>query len=88
MRIDILLFKSLEFKNVVGQKVKIIDIPVMDKKHRYYFLIQFRLQTLMNILYKDIKGRKCCSFKDYLKRVVKWPIYEEIFKVPELKNNA
>ncbi|WP_325048680.1 DUF2535 family protein [Peribacillus glennii] len=29
MRIDILMFKTLEFTNEIGQKVKITDIPVL-----------------------------------------------------------
>ncbi|MFE8702107.1 DUF2535 family protein [Cytobacillus sp. FJAT-54145] len=83
-----MLFKSLEFKNVVGQKVKVMDIPVLEEDSPYYFLIQVRLQTFITTLYGDRKVKKCYSFKDYLKRVLKWPVYEDIFKSQELKNNA
>ncbi|MDZ5473126.1 DUF2535 family protein [Bacillus sp. 31A1R] len=83
-----MLFKSLEFKNVVGQKVKVMDIPVLEEDSPYYFLIQVRLQTFITSLYGDRKVKKCYSFKEHLKRVLKWPVYEEIFKSPELKNNA
>jgi hypothetical protein len=87
-RIDILLFKSLEFKNVVGQKVKVMDIPVLEEDSTYKFMIQVRLQTYVTSLYKEESLKKCYSFKDYLKKVMKWPDYEQLFKVSELKNNA
>jgi hypothetical protein len=85
-RIDILLFKSLEFKNAVGQKVKITEIPVLAKDSPYYFMIQVRLKTF--IAATNANPLKNHSFREYLKRVLKWPVYEEIFKTPELKNNA
>ncbi len=87
-RIDILLFKSLEFKNVVGQKVKVMDIPVLEEDSTYKFMIQVRLQTLVASLYQEKMPKRCYSFKDYLKKVMKWPDYEQLFKVGELKNNA
>ncbi|HYK72911.1 MAG TPA: DUF2535 family protein [Pseudoneobacillus sp.] len=83
-----MLFKSLEFKNVVGQKVKVMDIPVLEEDSRYYFMIQVRLQTFITSLSKESKAKRCYSFRDYLKRALKWPDYEEIFKTGELKNNA
>lgn len=87
-RIDILLFKSLEFKNDVGQKVKVIDIPVLEEDSTYKFMIQVRLQTFITSIYREQSFKKCYSFKDYLKKVMKWPDYEQLFKVGELKNNA
>jgi hypothetical protein len=87
-RIDNLLVKSLEFKNMVGQKVKVTDIPVLEEDNRYYFMIQVRLQTLINALYRETQSKKCYSFREYLKRTLKWPDYEELFKIGELKNNA
>jgi hypothetical protein len=87
-RIDILLFKSLEFKNVVGQKVKVVDIPVLEEDSTYKFMIQVRLQGFTSTIYQERNPKKCYSFKEYLKKVMKWPDYEELFKVGELKNNA
>jgi hypothetical protein len=87
-RIDILLFKSLEFKNVVGQKVKVMEIPVLEEDSTYKFMIQVRLQTFLTSINQESKPKRCYSFKDYLKKVMKWPDYEQLFKVPELKNNA
>ncbi|MDR6122702.1 hypothetical protein QFZ87_002299 [Bacillus sp. SLBN-46] len=87
-RIDILLFKSLEFKNVVGQKVKVMEIPVLEEDSTYKFMIQVRLQTFLTSINQESKPKRCYSFKDYLKKVMKWPDYEQLFKVGELKNNA
>jgi hypothetical protein len=87
-RIDILLFKSLEFKNDVGQKVKVLDIPVLVEESTYKFMIQVRLQTFLTSIDQDINPKRCYSFKEYLKKVMKWPDYEQLFKVGELKNNA
>jgi hypothetical protein len=87
-RIDILLFKSLEFKNEVGQKVKIVEIPVLEQGSTYKFMIQVRLQSFITLIYQEQKPKKCYSFKEYLKKVMKWPDYEALFKAGELKNNA
>ncbi|KON87522.1 hypothetical protein AF332_12240 [Sporosarcina globispora] len=83
-----MLFKSLEFKNAVGQKVKIVEIPVLAKDSPYYFMIQVRLNTFIAATYANEKNSRNYSFREYLKRGLKWPVYEEIFKAPELKNNA
>ncbi len=87
-RIDILLFKSLEFKNAVGQKVKIVEIPVLKEGNPYSLMIRFRLQTFITSIYGEKHPRKCYSFRDYLKRALRWPDYEQLFKTGELKNNA
>jgi hypothetical protein len=87
-RIDTLLFKSLEFKNAVGQKVKVMDIPVLEEDNRYFFIIQVRLQTFITTVYGEKSLKRCYSFRDYLKKVLKWPDYEQLFKSGELKNNA
>lgn len=83
-----MLFKSLEFKNIVGQKVKVTDIPVLEEGSRFKFMIQVRLQKYITLLYQEQKPKKCYSFKEYLKKVMKWPDYEALFKLEELKNNA
>lgn len=83
-----MLFKSLEFKNAVGQKVKVMEIPVLEEDNPYNFLIQVRLQTFISSIYREKQVKYVYSFKDYLKRVLKWPDYKEVFKCGELKNNA
>lgn len=87
-RIDILLFKSLAFKNAVGQKVKITEIPVLNKNSPYYFMIQVRLQSFITSIYGVQNEKKIYSFREYLKGILKWPDYQKLFKTPELKNNA
>lgn len=83
-----MLYKSLEFKNVVGQKVKVSDIPVLKEQSPYYFMIQVRLQTFITRIYQEKNAKKLYSFREYLKKVLKWPEYEQLFTSSELKNNA
>ncbi|WML40250.1 DUF2535 family protein [Neobacillus sp. OS1-2] len=83
-----MLFKSLEFKNDVGQKVKVMDIPVLEEDSTYKFMIQVRLRTFLAAIDRETKPKRCYSFKEYLKKVMKWPDYEKLFKIAELKNNA
>jgi hypothetical protein len=83
-----LLFKSLEFKNAVGQKVKIMEIPVLEEDSPYKFMIQVRLQSFITSIYSEKKQKKCYSFRDYLKKVLKWPDYKQLFEAGELKYNA
>ncbi|QED48317.1 DUF2535 family protein [Cytobacillus dafuensis] len=84
-----MLLKSLEFKNAVGQKVKITEIPVLDRNSPFHFMIQVRLQTLITSNYGSNKRvNNIISFREYLKRVLKWSVYRQLYKTPELKNNA
>ncbi|MDR6998181.1 DUF2535 family protein [Neobacillus niacini] len=83
-----MLLKSLEFKTIVGQKVKVMEIPVLEEDSPFKFMIQVRLQTFITSINKEPSSKKCYSFKEYLKKVMKWPDYEKLFKVDELKNNA
>ncbi|UOE77944.1 YpmP family protein [Parageobacillus thermoglucosidasius] len=83
-----MLFKSLEFKNAYGQKVKIIEIPVLEEDNTYRFMIQLRLEAFIAKVYRSRDVRTIYSFREYLKRVLKWSVYEQIFKTEVLKNNA
>ncbi|WP_044748359.1 DUF2535 family protein [Aeribacillus alveayuensis] len=83
-----MLFKSLEFKNVYGQKVKIIEIPVLEEDSTYRFMVQLRLKAFINKVYYSYNTKTVFSFRDHLKKVLKWPVYEQIFKEDILKNNA
>ena len=87
-RIDILLFKSLEFKHSNEQKVKVIEIPVLEDDNPYRFMISIRLEAFINKIYNNQNPKKVYSFKEYLKRVLKWKQYELIFKEDILKHNA
>ena len=83
-----MISKSLEFKNVVGQKIKVIEIPVLEIKNHHYFMIQVRLQTFISTLYNKPNEKSCYSFRDYLKRKMNWRDYKELFSIQEFKNNA
>ncbi|MDQ0245402.1 hypothetical protein J2S09_002979 [Bacillus fengqiuensis] len=83
-----MLFKSLEFKHLNEQKVKVIEIPVLEDDNPYRFMISIRLEAFINKIYNNQNPKKVYSFKEYLKRVLKWKQYELIFKEDILKHNA
>jgi hypothetical protein len=83
-----LLSKSLEFKNAFGQKVKVIEIPVLEKNNRYYFMIQARLQVFITSLDNKPLEKSCYSFRDYLKRKMSWSDYQDLLSILKFKNNA
>jgi len=82
------LVKSLEFKHQNGQKVKVIEIPVLEKTNSYHFMLGIRLQSFLTRIYENPKPLNVYSFKDYLKKVLKWHDYEQLFKTEFLKYNA
>ncbi|WP_078409705.1 DUF2535 family protein [Priestia abyssalis] len=83
-----MLFKSLEFKHLNEQKVKVIEIPVLEDDNPYRFMISIRLEAFINKIYNNQNPKKVYSFKEYLKRVLKWKQYELVFKEDILKHNA
>ncbi|WP_026694911.1 DUF2535 family protein [Peribacillus kribbensis] len=83
-----MLFKSLEFKNDIGQKVKIVDIPVLEEDNTFHFMISARLNMYMKAVYHEKKLSRIYSFREHLKKELKWPLYEKIFQKDQLKNNA
>lgn len=83
-----MLYKSLEFKNASGQKIKIIEIPVLELNNRYYFMVQVRLQGFMESLYHQPREKGCYSFRDYLKQKMKWPDFKKLYSIREFKNHA
>jgi hypothetical protein len=83
-----LLCKSLEFKNVVGKKIKVIDIPVLETKNPNYFRIQTRLQVFISSLNNVPQEKSCYSFREYLKRKMSWQDFNELYSRNEFKNNA
>jgi hypothetical protein len=85
---DILLCKSLEFKNNFGQKIKIMDIPVLDTNNRYYFFVQVRLQRFISLLYDRPQEINSHSFREHLKRKMSWAEFLELYRIPDIKNNA
>lgn len=87
-RIDILLLKNLEFKTRSGQKVKVVEIPVLTENDPLFFKVNVRLQQLLEKINASSHSKTAYSFREYLKKVLKWPEYEQLYKVVELKNNA
>lgn len=83
-----MLCKSLEFKNVDGQKIKVVEIPVLETSNRYYFRVQVRLQLFISYLYNNPDGKSCYSFREYLKRKMSWADYQDLFCVKGIRNNA
>ncbi|OKO94119.1 hypothetical protein BRO54_1734 [Geobacillus proteiniphilus] len=39
-------------------------------------------------MYRSRTSRSVYSFREHLKKVLKWPVYEQIFKETVLKHNA
>lgn len=83
-----MLYKSLEFKNNIGQKVKIIEIPVVGLNDHYYFMIQVRLQNFISALYNKPQEKTCHSFREYMKLKMSWTEFNNLFTMQELKNNS
>jgi hypothetical protein len=87
-RIDILLWKSLEFTIEKGQKVKVIEIPVLEDDSTYHFMLRVRLQTFLTQILSEKNPKQVYSFREYLQKVLKWPDYCNVVKTDILKNNA
>ncbi|MFS0775057.1 DUF2535 family protein [Neobacillus sp. 3P2-tot-E-2] len=85
---DILICKSLEFKNNFGQKIKVMDIPVLDTSNQYYFVIQVRLQRYITLLNSQPQEKNSHSFREHLKRKMNWVEFKELYSIQVFKNNA
>lgn len=80
--------KSLEFKNSFGQKIKVMDIPVLAKDHQYYFMVEVRLQSYISLLYYNSQDKSSYSFREHLKRKVSWTDFKEVYCIEDFRNNA
>jgi hypothetical protein len=83
-----LLLKSLEFKHVSGQKVKITEIPVLEENSTFRFMLSAKLDLFIRQITNESVPKQTYSFQEYLKRVLKWKDYEQLFKSHVLKHNA
>lgn len=83
-----LLLKSLEFTHQSGQKVKVIGIPVWEKDNLFSLKIRVRLQTFITKISTDTNPKNLYSFRDHLKKTLKWQEYSEIYQSDMLKSNA
>jgi len=82
-----LLLKSVEFKNYLGHKVMITDIPVLLPDNPHYFMVHIRLKVFTEQVFKKNESIVIYSFKQYLATVLKWPVYRKLF-AEDLINNA
>ncbi|MFZ3588731.1 DUF2535 family protein [Bacillus sp. DJP31] len=83
-----MLLKSLEFTHQSGQKVKVMEIPVWEEDNLFTLKVKFRLQTFITRISTNPNPKKLYSFRDHLKKTLKWQEYTEIYKTDILKNNA
>lgn len=83
-----MLWKSLEFTIKEGQKVKVIEIPVLEDDSTYHFLVKVRLESYISRILSEKEPKQIYSFKEYLRTVLKWPVYCNVVKTDILKNNA
>ncbi|MBM6619357.1 DUF2535 family protein [Bacillus suaedaesalsae] len=83
-----MLLKSLEFTHQSGKKVKVIEIPVWEEDNLFTLKIKLRLQTFIKKISTDSNPKNVYSFKDYLKRTMKWQEYSKIYSIDILQNNA
>lgn len=83
-----LICKSLEFKNEDGQKIKVIEIPVLASNSPHYFMVQARLERFISLLYHNPQEKSCYSFRDHLKRKMSWADFMELYSIQDFKNNA
>lgn len=83
-----MLYKSLEFKNADGQKIKVIEIPVLESENRHYFVVQARLQRFISLLYHKPQEKSYHSFREHLKRKMSWTDFKELYSIQDVKNKA
>ena len=83
-----MLWKTLEFKTVNGQKVKVMEIPVLEEDPLLQLLIKKHLQSFIYIINQGNQPKHCYSFNDYLKKTLKWNIYERLLQKSPLPYHA
>lgn len=81
-----MLFKCLEFRNCLGHKVRITDIPVLLPGDCNYFMVRVRLEVFVNQVFDKKENKETYSFKNYLAAVLKWPAYHKLFSEDLLHN--
>ncbi|ATH92083.1 hypothetical protein ACH95_05430 [Bacillus glycinifermentans] len=83
-----MLLKSLEFKRSDGQQVKVTEIPLLKEDDPHFFMAKLRLEAYLEELYDSRRTKSVYSFREYLKRALKWRDYLAIYQQEELKHNA
>ncbi|MEL3974670.1 DUF2535 family protein [Rossellomorea oryzaecorticis] len=83
-----MLTKTIEFKSKYGMKVKILEVPVLKEDSPLYFRVNLKLNAFISKVMKEHAQKTTYSFREYLKKTMKWSDYELIYYSEELKNNA
>lgn len=83
-----MLWKTLEFKHVSGTKVKVIEIPVLEEDPLLQVLIKEHLQSFIIYILQINRPKKCYSFKEHLKKTVKWTTYQRLMSQGPLPYHA
>jgi hypothetical protein len=68
--------------------MKVIDIPVLEKNHRYFFMVEVRLKSYISLLYHKPQEKGTHSFREHLKRKMNWADFKELYNILDYKNNA
>uniref|UniRef100_UPI003EBE2136 DUF2535 family protein n=1 Tax=Bacillus maqinnsis TaxID=3229854 RepID=UPI003EBE2136 len=71
-----------------GAQIKVTEVPVLRGDETYCFMLTFRLESFLKKIYVSKGKRNVYSFRENLKRNVKWSTYEQIYQQPTLKHNA
>ncbi|WP_175991288.1 DUF2535 family protein [Bacillus sp. Marseille-Q1617] len=83
-----MLTKTIEFKSKYGRKVKILEVPVLKEDSPLYFRVNLKLHAFITRILEQPSRKSVYSFREYLKKTMKWSDYEQIYHSEELKNNA
>ncbi|MBL4976846.1 DUF2535 family protein [Bacillus halotolerans] len=83
-----MLLKSLEFKRSDGIQVKVTEIPVLKEDEHYFFMLNQHLQIYLKEVLSSKSREKVYSFRQYMKRRMKWTDYQAVFHQEVLKHNA
>ncbi|ARW07174.1 DUF2535 family protein [Bacillus atrophaeus] len=83
-----MLLKSLEFKRRDGIQVKVTEIPVLREDENHFFMMNQNLQLYLKEVFSSDSRAQVYSFRQYMKRRMKWKDYQAIFHQESLKHNA
>ncbi|MDM5298445.1 YpmP family protein [Bacillus pumilus] len=83
-----MLLKTICFRRMDGIQIKVTEVPVLKGDETYCFMLTFRLEAFLKKVSVSKGKRDVYSFREDVKRSVKWSTYEQIYQEPTLKYNA
>ncbi|MFS0656726.1 DUF2535 family protein [Bacillus sp. 179-C3.3 HS] len=83
-----MLLKTICFRRMDGVQIKVTEIPVLRGDETYSFMLTLRLDAFLKKVYVSKGKRDIYSFREDVKRNVKWSTYEKIYQELTLKHNA